>query len=106
MRKLMLSLILLFMSACQQPDTAETERPETSLPKQWIYYEGDKYVFYDVLSGEDVDRENITSTHTWTGKGDGVAFGREIFKHEKSGDLLILDDSGPETGWAVFRKTQ
>ena len=101
MKKYMLVLVLLLISACSQLD-----RTQTDSPKMQINYQGDKYIFNEVYAREEINMEDITSTNTFTAKGDVVMFGKEIFLDQKSGDLFIIADSGPKEEWVRFTKIE
>ncbi|WP_019414170.1 DUF3221 domain-containing protein [Paenisporosarcina sp. TG20] len=74
------------------------------LPVAWIIHRGEKYTLENVYSKEELDLDTITSTNTVTGEGDGTMNGEEIFIEEPSGDLFIIDDSGPNEEWARYIK--
>lgn len=97
MKKILLILMLVFMSACSQPNTTQTDSP-----LMWINYDGDKYTFNDGYTKDEMNMENITSTNTFTGIGDGVMFDKEIFIDQKTGDLFVIDDTGSNRVWVQF----
>lgn len=98
----------MLISACSQQNTTQNDMPdvtvEPGLPVMWINYQGDKYTLDEVYSDGEIGLEDLISTSTFTGKGDGTQFGEEIFVERESGDLFIFDDSGPNEEWVRFVK--
>lgn len=105
MKKLffLLFFIIIIVSACSPQETNEVEIAP-GLPLSWITHQGDKYVFSEVYSDGEVGMEDVVSTNTFTGEGDGAESGKEVFIEQESGDLFIIDDSGPNEEWARFVK--
>lgn len=112
-RYVLLILGLMAVAGCDQGTAAESlgdqaaeEKADCALPVSWIQYKGEKYTFVKVHSKEEIDFANIRSTRTYTGEGDGTLPGREIFVDKKTGNLLIVDDTGPEEEWSEFTKSE
>ena len=103
MKKLLFLLFFISVSACSPQETNENEI-EPGLPLMWITHQGDKYVFSEVYSDGEIGMEDVVSTNTFTGEGDGTEYGEEVFIEQESGDLFIIDDSGPNEEWARFVK--
>ncbi|MBY6272711.1 MAG: hypothetical protein CW346_10930 [Bacillaceae bacterium] len=112
-RFVLLILGLMAVAGCDQGTAAESlgyqaaeEKADCALPVSWIQYKGEKYTFVKVHSKEEIDFANIRSTRTYTGEGDGTLPGSEIFVDKKTGNLLIVDDTGPEEEWVEFTKSE
>lgn len=103
MKKLLFLLFFISVSAFSPQETNEIEIAP-GLPVSWITHQGDKYVFSEVYSDGEIGFENVISTNTYTGEGDGTEFGEEVFIEHESGDLFIIDDSGPNEEWVRFVK--
>ena len=103
MKKLLFLLFFISVSACSPQETNENEITP-GLPLMWITHQGDKYVFSEVYSDGEIGMEDVVSTNTFTGEGDGTASGEEVFVEQESGDLFIIDDSGPNEEWVRFVK--
>ena len=103
MKKLLFLLFLINLSACSPQESNEIEIAP-GLPLSWITHQGDKYVFSEVYSDGEIGMEDVVSTNTFTGEGDGTASGEEVFIEQESGDLFIIDNSGPSEEWVRFVK--
>lgn len=106
----LLIIVSIFISACgiekSVQETTKEGITSPGLPLMWINYKGDKYILQNVYSKEELDLAAITSTSTFTGEGDGTEHGEEIFIEQPSGDLFIIDNSGPNEEWARFIKNE
>lgn len=85
-------------------ETTQEGTISPGLPLSWIVHQGEKYIIENVYSKEELDLDTITPTNTVTGEGDGTEFGEEIYIEKPSGDLFIIDDSGPNEEWARYIK--
>lgn len=95
------TVFLLFtILLCACGFTGSTSEP--GLPKSWITFESNKYVYQSNHTAEEMKKIELAPTGKFTGEDDGTKEGLEIFKGPESATIYVQDKSEGTRPWLKF----